>query len=108
MKIHHTVNSVVGYRTNVNLGSSANQCWKEEEEKSDGGDEEVEDGDEEHESTLVYKIEMILRDHVSLLQLTDKPAFQLVSAKKINQHVGLVNRQYHRKSKHGTISWKRQ
>ncbi|KAL2750315.1 hypothetical protein V1477_001446 [Vespula maculifrons] len=42
--------------------SSANQCWKEEEEKSDGGDEEVEDGDEEHESTLVYKIEMILRD----------------------------------------------
>ncbi|KAL2750294.1 hypothetical protein V1477_001433 [Vespula maculifrons] len=62
MKIDHTVNSVVGYRTNVNLGSSANQCWKEEEEKSDGGDEEVEDGDEEHESTLVYKIEMILRD----------------------------------------------
>ncbi|KAL2750332.1 hypothetical protein V1477_001402 [Vespula maculifrons] len=62
MKIDHTVNSVVGYRTNVNLGSSANQCWKEEEEKSYGGDEEVEDGDEEHESTLVYKIEMILRD----------------------------------------------
>ncbi|KAL2746087.1 hypothetical protein V1477_005744 [Vespula maculifrons] len=42
-----------------------------------------------------------LEHHVSLLQLTDKPAFQLVSAKKINQHVGLVNRQYHRKSKHG-------